>query len=217
MDEREGRIEATKRYGMARAEYEWRQLDSLLRFGRALADPMRIRIMGHLARRSMYGQELAEALGVSAPTISHHIALLRAADLVRSKREHSYQRYELNPEALHRLADALTIEHLRELDISRAVAAPASSLPDDVDRKMIEEAHFQDGRLLSMPGHSRIERFIMEKIAQSFEWGRIYDEKEVNAILKTIYDDTATLRRKLIDLKLMEREHGRYWLTRPPL
>ena len=58
-------------------------------------------------------------------------------------------------------------------------------------------------------------RAVMEVVARAFEWGRIYEEKEVNAILKEIHPETATLRRELIDQKIMTREHGRYWLARP--
>ncbi len=55
----------------------------------------------------------------------------------------------------------------------------------------------------------------MEELARSFEWGRLYDEKEVNAILKMFNDDVASLRREFIDQHIMMRENGRYWLVRP--
>ncbi|HEY6286333.1 MAG TPA: DUF2087 domain-containing protein, partial [Ktedonobacteraceae bacterium] len=58
-------------------------------------------------------------------------------------------------------------------------------------------------------------RYVMEELARSFEWGRLYDEKEVNAILKTFHDDVASLRREFIDQRIMLRENGRYWLVRP--
>ncbi len=39
--------------------------------------------------------------------------------------------------------------------------------------------------------------------------------KEVNAILRTFHDDVASLRREMIDERIMMRENGRYWLLRP--
>lgn len=69
---------------------------------------------------------------------------------------------------------------------------------------------------MSWPQGSQARRFVMEKIAEAFEWGRIYQEQEVNALLKTIYPEPATLRRELIDQKLLLRDHGRYWLMKPP-
>lgn len=56
---------------------------------------------------------------------------------------------------------------------------------------------------------------MVEKLAEAFEWGQLYEEKEINAILKQFHDDVATLRRALIDAKLMMRENGKYWLIRP--
>jgi hypothetical protein len=38
-----------------------------------------------------------------------------------------------------------------------------------------------------------------------------YTEKQVNGILKRYHDDTATLRRELVENQLMAREAGRYW------
>ena len=64
MDERQAQIEAQRKYGMARMTYEASQGEPLLRLGRAFADPMRVRLLALLAERSMYGQELAEALHV---------------------------------------------------------------------------------------------------------------------------------------------------------
>ena len=73
----------------------------------------------------------------------------------------------------------------------------------------------KDGRLVSIPAQYKKRRYVMEELARSFEWGRLYDEKEVNAILKTFHDDVASLRREFIDQRIMMRESGRYWLVRP--
>ena len=214
MDDRQGQIEATRRYGMARMEFETARLEPLLRFGRALADPMRIRIVGLLAQRSMYGQELAEALNVQPPTVSHHMSLLKAAGLVQVRRENNFHHYSLDEEQLRRTAALLTIENLRR--VAQSLAAENKLAPsEDEDRKLMQEAFFKDGRLLSIPTHSRSRRFVVEKLAQAFEWGRLYEEKEINAIIKPFHNDVATLRRALIDEQLMMRENGKYWLIRP--
>lgn len=215
MDDRQSKIEATKRYGMARMNFEAERMEPLLLLGRALADPMRIRILALLAERSMYGQELAEALNVQPPTISHHLTALKAAGLVDVRRENNYHHYELNEERLRDMAALLNVEHLQRT--ARALPTENSVNPptEDEDRRLVQATFFKDGRLLNIPTHSRPRRFIVEKIAEAFEWGRIYEEKEVNTILKTFHDDSATLRRELVEQKLMTRENGRYWLARP--
>ena len=73
----------------------------------------------------------------------------------------------------------------------------------------------KDGRLVSIPAQYKKRRYVMEELARSFAWGRLYEEKEVNAILKTFHEDYASLRRELIDERIMMRERGRYWLVRP--
>ncbi len=56
---------------------------------------------------------------------------------------------------------------------------------------------------------------ILGKIAEQFEQGRQYSEKEVNQILKPIYEDYMTIRRYLIIYGFMERtkDGARYWLA----
>ena len=167
----------------------------------------------------MYGQELAEALGVATPTISHHIAILKAAGLVSVERENNYHHYHFDEQGLQNMLQMLTVEHLRNIgQAMRLQKDPTITAPTEADdRKMTQDAYFKDGRLLSIPPQKKARKFVLEKIAEAFEWGRIYDEKEVNTILKTFHDDTATLRRDMIDQSIMMRENGRYWLVRPTM
>ncbi len=82
------------------------EMKLLVVLGRALADPTRIRILGLLAERPMYGQELAKVLDVKPPTISHHIAPLVMAGLVRVRRENNYHYYELDSDGIQHLAES---------------------------------------------------------------------------------------------------------------
>ena len=215
MEDRQENIEAIRRYSEARMRFEANQAEPLLRLGRALADPTRIRILALLAQRSMYGQELAEALEVSPPTISHHLHLLKSGGLISERRENNYRHYTISEDGLQKMAATLTLIHLQEMGDPISTDAVVGSPSVDDDRTLILKTLFKDGRLLSIPAHHRGRGFILEKIAESFEWGRYYDEKEVNAILKAFHEDTATLRRELITHKLMMRDHGHYWLIRP--
>jgi hypothetical protein len=54
----------------------------------------------------------------------------------------------------------------------------------------------------------------MQQVICRFEISRFYTEKEVNAIIKEVDDDYATLRRYLIDFDLMDRkiDGSQYWL-----
>jgi len=184
------------------------EMKSLVVIGRALADPTRIRILGLLAERPMYGQELAKVLDVKPPTVSHHIAPLVMAGLVRVRRENNYHYYELDSDGIQHLAEST--QHIASLLFASKPLPPKSD-----ERARVLATFIKDGRLASIPAQYKKRRYVMEELARSFEWGRLYDEKEVNAILKTFHDDFASLRRELIDQRIMMRENGRYWLIRP--
>ena len=53
----------------------------------------------------------------------------------------------------------------------------------------------------------------LTKIVEQFEPGRTYTEKEVNGILRDIFDDYVTLRRYLIEYGFLERTRDcrTYW------
>ncbi|GIO27390.1 DUF2087 domain-containing protein [Ornithinibacillus bavariensis] len=55
---------------------------------------------------------------------------------------------------------------------------------------------------------------VLQHIIKRFEQNRIYPEKEVNGILKTIYSDFATIKRYLIEYNFMERSKDctEYWI-----
>jgi len=55
---------------------------STVRLFRALGDESRLRILRHLADGDLYLTEIAERMGLSKPTVAHHLARLRAAGLV---------------------------------------------------------------------------------------------------------------------------------------
>ncbi len=69
-----------------------RKRDRYLMVFEALGEPMRLRIMELLPREprcmDMYNViELAAELGLSQPTVSHHLKMLRGAGLVKSRRQ----------------------------------------------------------------------------------------------------------------------------------
>lgn len=63
---------------------------------KALADPTRRKILQLLRRQSMTAGEIAAEFESSWPTISRHLSVLRAADLVQSERDGASIIYRLN-------------------------------------------------------------------------------------------------------------------------
>jgi DNA-binding transcriptional ArsR family regulator len=63
---------------------------------KALADPSRREILRLLSRGERNAGELAEHFDQGRPTISHHLTVLKDADLIRSRREGQQIYYTLN-------------------------------------------------------------------------------------------------------------------------
>ena len=73
---------------------------------RALADPTRVRVVNLLATRDepVCVCHLVEPLGLSQPTVSHHLKKLVDAGLLKREQQGKWAYFSLNPEAAERLA-----------------------------------------------------------------------------------------------------------------
>ncbi|WP_455362248.1 ArsR/SmtB family transcription factor [Streptomyces sp. SYSU K21746] len=82
-------------------------LDALTRFGRALADPIRCRILLALREAPAYPADLADTLGISRTRLSNHLACLRDCGLVVAVPDGRRTRYELADQRLGHALDDL--------------------------------------------------------------------------------------------------------------
>ena len=82
----------------------------LARFGHALSDPTRARLLLALRDGPGYPADLADLLGVSRQNLSNHLACLRGCGLVVAAPEGRRTRYELADGRLgHALGDLLGV------------------------------------------------------------------------------------------------------------
>jgi len=187
--------------------------EELLAFFKALSDANRLKIIGLLAREALSVEQLAEMLGLNSSTVSHHLAKLSKVGLVSARAEGYYSVYHLELEALTNLA-----QRLLSKEMLPAVAADIDV--DAYDRKVLNTYMSPDGRLLAFPVQQKKEEAILRYIVRAFEPDRRYSEKQVNDILSRFNEDTARLRRSLVDFGLMQRQGGGgdYWrVERRPL
>ncbi|WP_228921911.1 helix-turn-helix transcriptional regulator [Streptomyces sp. DH7] len=82
-------------------------IEVLARFGRALADPIRCRLLLALREAPAYPSDLADALGISRTRLSNHLACLRDCGLVVTVPDGRRTRYELADERLGSALDDL--------------------------------------------------------------------------------------------------------------
>ena len=94
----------------------------LARFGYAVSDPTRARIMLALADGGAYPSDLADALGVSRQSMSNHLTCLRGCGLVVAVPDGRRTRYEL--------ADARLGHAVRDLLGVVLAVDPACCAPD---------------------------------------------------------------------------------------
>jgi hypothetical protein len=179
------------------------EFHTLLRYLKALADESRLRILGILASGERSVEDLAATLKLRAPTVSHHLALLREVDLVEARAEGTTRYYRLRPQGLS--------------TINRAFSAPErlAAFAQDEDASAWEQKvlrdFFEGERLKEIPASRKKREVILRWLAERFTMGRRYSEAEINELLQRYHPDSATLRRELIGLGLLTRESGSYW------
>lgn len=72
---------------------------------KALADHTRREILKHLKKKDMTAGEIAECFNMTRPSISHHLAILKAADLVYIERRGQFLVYSLNMSVMEEIVE----------------------------------------------------------------------------------------------------------------
>jgi hypothetical protein len=159
--------------------------------------------------------EPARRAVVAALVLGHHdTAAIRSATAL-----------EVRPvaEALHRLQESGLVVgdedghwFLVEEAFSRAAAAAAPAVADEHEDSpesaaRVLRAFVQDGRLVQIPSARNKRLVVLDLLAQEFEPGGRYGERQVNAILARWHPDVAALRRYLVDEGFLDRAGGEYW------
>jgi len=179
---------------------------------KALSDPSRLQMVSWLAQREHTAGELTERLGLSEPTVSHHIAKLHAAGLLQLRMAGTQRFYRLNPDRLARYRAYVA-------DLDKPLEEPADVINDTTwidplplspeDKKIVAE-YTVSGRLTRFPSKEKRWLAILRWLATRFEPGRRYSEREVNVVLTDVhlFGDHCTLRRELVEMKMLERTDG---------
>lgn len=182
-------------------------VERLVEVFRALGDPVRLRLLGLLAERPRTGKELAEAVTVGAPTVSHHMDKLVRSGLVSVERSGQSRIYSLNQATLQELAKLAN-------GASPALESGVSEDEQDRERAKVLRDFFNGERLKQIPAQRKKRVIVLQHLVSRFELERDYTEREVSALLKAAHDDFATLRRELVDYGFMTRAGGVYRVAR---
>ncbi|MBN8199338.1 metalloregulator ArsR/SmtB family transcription factor [Bacillus sp. NTK034] len=186
------------------------QLNRLVAFYKTMGDPTRIRIVFLLAKGPLHGQAIAGKLGLTPPTITHHLNKLREINLVYQRRDKNTVYFYLNESVLKhqsgvlaKLADKEEIKKMEE--------------QNSESQKVIENFFTKDGKLKNIPAQRKKKLMVFEHLIKGLKMGKKYEEKELNEYIKQYHEDYATIRREFIINHYMYRENGIYELNPPEM
>lgn len=188
------------------------QLDKVVAYHKALADATRIKLLILLAEGEQNGQVLAEKLGVTPATITHHATKLREASLINERREKNTIYFSLNHYFIKSNASAaeqLIYRNKGEEVRVEQVEEERIRLKETVVRNFFTA----DGRLKHMPAQLKKKLIVLEHMVSKLDLGQKYSEKEINTFIKDFHDDFATIRREFIMHQFMFREADIYELN----
>lgn len=164
---------------------------------KALADESRLKIISILLEKDTYAEYLANALGLTAPTVTYHMNKLEKAGLVSASKIQQYVIYSIN----------------REL-IDKPIGEFIKSLIQYDDKNSYEEQviqnFFEYGRLKKIPSQLKKRYIVIEYIAKQFVLGKIYSEKELVSVIIDFHDDYCTIKRDLIGMGFFEDLNRNY-------
>ncbi len=165
----------------------------------SLGTRQRLLIVAALILGSSTPAEVRTATGLDARTVHRELDRLVASDVAAEEGGRFVVRLKDLAEAARLVAKAAAASDARD-------AGPAVTQEERARR-----AFLKDGKLTSIPSQRSKRLVILDVLAQEFEPGQRYPEREVNRRLRRWHPDVAALRRYLVDEGFMERDHGEYW------
>jgi len=165
-----------------------------------LADDDRRRVVAALVLGAETVGEVQAATGLGARPVVEALARLVAGDLVVRGDD---GRHVLLGAAFRRAAIAAAS--------TRPAPDPTGDAPEHEARVL--RTYLREGRLIRVPVQRSKKLVVLDRLAQEFEVGVRYSERQVNAILRRFHPDVASLRRYLVDEGFLDRREGVYWRT----
>jgi hypothetical protein len=177
--------------------------EELLDFFKVLSDVDRLRVAGYLAAGPHTTDQIAAALGMPNRSVIRHLQMLAHAGFAA---ETDPGMYEFHPRVMEDMAHRILAGRRPAHKVDDA------SMADD-ENKVLADFMTADGRIKHLPAQQKKCEIVLRHISHIFEVGERYTEKQVNQMLMRFNDDTAALRRGLVDYHFMARQAGVYWRT----
>lgn len=173
----------------------------MLAFFKSIANEERLKIIGVLATEKLTLEEIASRLSLPIGMIAHHMENLVGLGIISLENKS----YRLDTRAVEAMAR-------QTLAQQRPQTKPDDFEGEAYERKVLADFFTPQEKLKSLPAqHKKLLVILRYLVNKEFQPGFRYPEKDVNAILSGYFEDTASLRRYMVDNRFLAREKGEYW------
>lgn len=164
-----------------------------------------------LMAQGLSDKEIASKLGVAPSTVRNHRYKLREKEKQAKLFLSMMELLALNA---NKSICKMDNEQLCDPHKSATSIDDRYNITDKEKIQTIKSYMTEEGALKSFPAKEKKKIIILEEIMKSFSKGKVYSEKEINRILKRIYEDNATIRRYLIEYGFLDRSKdcSKYWV-----
>ncbi len=108
----EKHIEHDRNERIMHAEEEWQKLAD---FYKIMGDKTRVSILSVLLEKEMCVKDIYQALGLNTSMVSHQLKILRAAKIVKARRDGKNVFYSLDDEHVEQIF-SVALEHIRHAE-----------------------------------------------------------------------------------------------------
>ena len=168
---------------------------------RVLADPQKVKLLGLMCEAPLPLHTLAHLGKLSETETLRLLDALKASGLLTEIFAEDGFRWQYRPKPVFAALVALKED---------AKLASADGGDWTTEEARVLGDFFVSGRLKTIPAQHKKRGIVLRYLARQFELDRTYTEQEVNFVLLAYHDDYASLRREMVDTKLMTREKGIY-------
>jgi hypothetical protein len=176
--------------------------DEMLEFVKALAHADRLRVLGVLAQKAATPGEISTTLGFPMDDVIQHLDMLAKGGIIKETKG-SWS------------LDSKNVEQISKRQFESQPRKTYEPAPDINEKNRTVLAAFlkPDGSIKQLPSDAKKLQIILDYLLEAFSPGVIYNEKEVNMIIRRFHIDTAGLRRDMIDRGMLQRKSdgSQYW------
>lgn len=164
-----------------------------------------------LISQGLSDKEAAAKLGVAQSTIRNHRYKLREKE---KQAKLFLALMDLLSKNTNKKINKLDKEVMCDAHKTATTLDDRYNITDKEKEDIIKNYIDENGALINYPAREKKKIIVLQEIVKNFSKGKIYSEKEINRILKRIYEDYATIRRALIEYGFIERTNdcSNYWV-----